>query len=204
MMRYMKSWMKFYMNFPVIPDRRMPMLCDVCKKKEAKIYYTEIINGQKTEQHMCEECAAKQSTFQALSSIAHDKLNLPGMLFGMLDNNQKEETEDVALSCKRCGLTYEEFTKEGNFGCEECYKSFGKVLNKNLRSIHGADHHTGKIPKGYISEAQRLLNQLPESEKLSIQLQQAIEQEEYEEAARLRDRIKELKKGATNHDAKMV
>ena len=192
------------MSSLVIPNRRMPMLCDVCKKKQAKIYYTEIINGKKTEQHMCEECAAKQSTFQALNSIAQDRLNLPGMILGIIDNQKKEEADATLLTCKRCGLTYEEFTKEGHFGCEECYKSFGKVLNKNLRSIHGADHHTGKIPKGYVSEAQRLLNELPESEKLSIQLQQAIEQEEYEEAARLRDRIKELKKGTKNHDAKMV
>lgn len=183
------------------------MLCDVCKKNEAKIYYTEIINGKKTEQHLCEDCATKHSTFKTIGSIGNQEFSLGGMLFGLLENlNKSEETEvsGETSSCKTCGLTYEEFLKNGKFGCPNCYQSFGKVLNKNLRSIHGADMHTGKKPVGYISEATRLVNQLPELEKLSIQLQQAVEQEEYEEAAKLRDRIKELKKGAVDRDAKMV
>lgn len=180
------------------------MLCDVCKKKEATIYYTEIIDNQKKEQHLCEECAAKQSTFQAISSLAKDKFNLQGMLFGLIDSMPKENEKVEAITCKRCNMTYEEFTKEGHFGCPECYDSFGKILNKTFRSIHGADLHTGKRPKGYISTAKRFVDELPEIDKLSIQLQQAIEQEEYEEAARLRDRIKELKRGVTNNDTKMV
>ncbi|MDD5935810.1 MAG: UvrB/UvrC motif-containing protein [Clostridiales bacterium] len=182
------------------------MLCDRCQKNEAKIYYTEIINGKKTEQHLCEECAAKHSTFQALNSLGKEEMNLSGMLFGLLGNiqstNEKEETPIAA--CKNCKMTYEEFTKVGQFGCEECYKSFGRVLNKNLRSIHGADTHTGKQPKGYISEAKRLVNELPEIDKLTIQLQQAIEQEEYEEAAKFRDKIRALKKGANKDNEKMV
>lgn len=206
MRRSMTSWIVSFMSFLVTPDRRMLMLCDVCQKNEAKIYYTEIINGKKTEQHLCESCAAKHSTFKAISALSKDDLNLSGMLFGLLGNVEKEEEkEDIPVkACKKCGLTYEEFTKDGLFGCDECYKSFGKVINKNLRSIHGADTHTGKQPKGYVSEAKRLVNELPEIEKLSIQLQQAIEQEEYEEAAKLRDKIKELKKGAKKDDAKMV
>lgn len=183
------------------------MLCDVCKKKEAKIYYTEIINGKKTEQHLCEDCATEHSTFKAISALSNQEVSLGGMLFGLLGNLNKTEEVEVsseAPSCKTCGLTYEEFLKNGKFGCPNCYQNFGKVLNKNLRSIHGADMHTGKKPVGYISEAKRLVNQLPELEKLSIQLQQAVEQEQYEEAAKLRDRIKELKKGAVDHDAKMV
>jgi protein arginine kinase activator len=183
------------------------MLCDVCKKKEAKIYYTEIINGKKTEQHLCEECATEHSTFKAISALSNQEFSLGGMLFGLLGNiNETEETvvRSEVTSCKNCGLTYEEFLKNGKLGCSGCYQSFGKILIKNLRSIHGADMHTGKKPNGYISEAKRLVNQLPELERLSIQLQQAVEQEEYEEAAKLRDRIKELKKGAVDNDAKMV
>lgn len=198
--------MKLYVSFHAMTDRRIVMLCDRCKKNEAKIYYTEIINGKKTEQHLCEECAAKHSTFQALNSIGKGEVNLSGMLFGLLGNIQstKETDKTPSNACKKCGMTYEQFTKDGQFGCEECYKCFGKVLNKNFRSIHGADTHTGKQPRGYVSEAKRIVDELSEIDKLSIQLQQAIEQEEYEEAAKLRDKIKELKKGANNKDAKMV
>lgn len=183
------------------------MKCDVCKRKDAKIYYTEIINGKKTEQHLCEDCATEHSTFKAINALSNQEFNLGGMLFGLLGNMNKTEETEVSpevSSCKHCGLTYDQFLKGGKLGCPICYQSFGKVLNKNLRSMHGADMHTGKKPVGYVSEATRLVNQLPELEKLSIQLQQAIEQEEYEEAAKLRDRIKELKKGAVGKDAKMV
>lgn len=172
------------------------MLCDICGKKEAKIYYTEIINGKKKEQHLCSDCASKNSSFLNFPQGDGNDLSLGGMLFGLLDSigKQQNEEEIPITKCKSCGLSYEEFLKLGKFGCEDCYSSFGKVLSKNFRSIHGADTHTGKKPKGYESEMNRIVNELPEEEKLTIQLQQAIEQEEYEEAARIRDRIRELKK----------
>ncbi|ABX43814.1 UvrB/UvrC motif-containing protein [Lachnoclostridium phytofermentans] len=172
------------------------MLCDICGKKEAKIYYTEILNGKKTEQHLCSECAAKNSSFLNFPQGDGSDPTLGGMLFELLESIEKQQNEEEIpiTKCKSCGLSYEEFLKQGKFGCADCYSSFGKVLNKNFRSIHGADTHTGKKPKGYESEMNRLINELSEEEKLTIQLQQAIEQEEYEEAARIRDRIRELKK----------
>ncbi len=171
------------------------MLCDICGKKEAKIYYTEIINGKKKEQHLCSDCAGKNSPFLNFPQGEGKDFSLGGMLFGLIDSMGKQQNEEEIpiTKCKSCGLSYEEFLKQGKFGCADCYSSFGKVLNKNLRSIHGADTHTGKKPKGYESEMNRIIKELPEQEKLAIQLQQAIEQEEYEEAARIRDRIRELK-----------
>lgn len=171
------------------------MLCDICGKKEAKIYYTEIIQGKKKEQHLCEDCAAKNSSFPNFSKGDGNDITLGGMLFGLLDSLGKQQTNELPITkCKSCGLSYDEFLKQGKFGCADCYSSFGKVINKNFRSIHGADTHTGKKPKGYESVANRIIKELPEEEKLAIQLQQAIEQEEYEEAAKIRDRIRALKK----------
>lgn len=173
------------------------MLCDVCGKREAKIYYTEIINGKKTEQHLCEECAAEHTSFRLKDPFSNKEFTLGGLLSGILDSYNstgKEKDEKQHVACKTCGLTYEEFLQKECFGCKDCYHSFGKLLNKTFKRIHGAETHTGKKPKGYVSETNRILNELPEVDKLSIQLQQAIEQEAFEEAAKLRDRIRELRK----------
>ena len=180
------------------------MLCDVCGKKEAKIYYTEIIGGKKKEQHLCEDCAMDQSSFKLLNSSNPNEVSLGGMLFGILDSIGKKESgkETPITKCKSCGLRYEEFRKLGKFGCADCYTSFGKILNENLRSIHGADMHTGKRPKGYESPTEKIINQLPELDKLAMQLQRAIEQEEYEEAAKLRDRIRALKENEEKESTK--
>lgn len=183
------------------------MLCDVCNKREAKIYYTEIINGKKSEQHLCEECAAEHTSFKIKNPLTNKEFSIGGLLSGILESynlveNKEENTSEPA--CKNCGMKYNEFLEQGKFGCASCYQSFGKLLSKSFRTIHGADVHTGKKPKGYISETNRIVNGLSEQEKLSIQLQQAIEQEEFEEAARIRDVIKELKKKeeveASNHE----
>lgn len=172
------------------------MQCDVCKKREAKIYYTEIVNGKKKEQHLCEVCAAEYTSIKIKNPLTNKEFSIGGLLSGILESYNAAENKEEKVPenvCKKCGMHYNEFLEQGKFGCAECYQSFGKLLSKSFRTIHGADIHTGKKPKGYISETNRIINGLSEIEKLSIQLQQAIEQEEFEEAARLRDLLKELK-----------
>lgn len=172
------------------------MLCDICNKREAKIYYTEIINGKKKEQHLCEECASEHSSFMVRNPFTNQDFSIGGLLSGILESystvENNEEVGEVPV-CKYCGMKYNEFLEHGRFGCAKCYQSFGKLLGKSFRTLHGADVHTGKKPKGYVSETNRIVNGLSEYDKLSIQLQQAIEQEEFEEAARLRDAMKALK-----------
>ncbi|WP_066715570.1 UvrB/UvrC motif-containing protein [Clostridium sp. Marseille-P299] len=182
------------------------MLCDVCNKREAKIYYTEIVNGKKKEQHLCEECAAEHTSFKIKNPITNQEFTIGGLLSGILESystsdNKEESSSEV--TCIKCGLKYSEFLNHGKFGCAGCYHSFGKMLPKSFRSIHGAELHTGKRPKGYISETNRIVNSLSEYEKLSIQLQRAIEQEEFEEAAKIRDAMKAIKNNEvepSNHE----
>ncbi len=176
------------------------MLCDRCQKRDAKVLYTEIINGMKKEQHLCEECATDYTSFQMEKPLMNSDLTLGDLLSTLLDNytsSDKKRTGGGApsLTCNHCGTTYEEFIQKGRFGCSECYRSFNGQLGKTLKSIQGAELHTGKRPKGFVSVASDLVNKgISETEKLSILLQEAIEKEEFEEAARLRDLIKQLKK----------
>ena len=176
------------------------MLCDICHKREAKIYYTEIINGEKKDQHLCEECAAEHTSFQVKMPVKGE-FTLGNLLSSILQgyyNNEEQKQEENANPnpvCPRCGMSYEEFLKTGLLGCADCYKSFGSAILGSLKNIQGSELHTGKRPKGYVKvkEVSKPIKELSEIDKLTIRLQQAVEREEFEEAARLRDEIRARK-----------
>ncbi|MDO5520686.1 MAG: UvrB/UvrC motif-containing protein [bacterium] len=182
------------------------MLCDKCKKRQAIIYYTEIINGIKKEQHLCEECAAKYADFELGLSKANKELSLGGLLSSILGNYSasnptvKEDELEAVIQCERCGMTYDAFLQGGKFGCAECYTSFGKQLEKSFRQIHGATSHIGKRPKGFVSQTDKIINDLSEIDRLSIRLQDAIEKEEFDQAVCLRDQIRALKAKEESHN----
>lgn len=182
------------------------MLCEKCHKREARIYYTEIIGGKKKEQYLCETCASQYTSFQIEKNGVD--VNLSGLLGSILssyygEKAQVPENTEKTKACPSCGMTYEEVLKTGKLGCAECYHNFGEMIERTLRQIQGADSHIGKRPdsqplteaveKPEPAEAETKLSQI---EKLHFQLQQAIEKEEFEEAARLRDEIRGLTKEA--------
>lgn len=180
------------------------MLCNNCKKREAKIYYTEIANGEKKEQHLCEECAAEYTSFFVMDNLQNKEFFLGGLLAGLLEGFTAKTEEPTVKTeepaCNNCGMTLDTFFKSGHFGCAKCYESFGKNLPRMLRNVQGGDTHNGKKPKGYIppertSEEKRAV--LTEQDKLRLKLQQAIEKEEFEEAAKLRDAIKLINTNST-------
>jgi protein arginine kinase activator len=183
------------------------MLCDRCQKRDAKILYTEIINGVKKEQHLCEECATDYTSFQMEKPLLNSDLTLGDLLSTLLDGyaaSEKKQSGETTPSviCENCGTSYEEFLQKGRFGCAQCYQSFnaGGQLGKTLKGIQGAEIHTGKRPKGFVTAGtDRRFKDFTETEKLSLKLQEAIEKEEFEEAARLRDLIKQMKKEETSN-----
>lgn len=183
------------------------MLCDRCQKRDAKILYTEIINGVKKEQHLCEECATDYTSFQMEKPLLNSDLTLGDLLSTLLDNYKTSDKrsygeDNPTLTCKNCGITYEEFIQKGRFGCSECYKSFYGQLGKTFKGIQGSEVHTGKRPKGYVTNVpNKVAKDFTEVEKLSLRLQEAIEKEEFEEAARLRDLIKQMKMEEETHNA---
>lgn len=183
------------------------MLCDRCQKRDAKILYTEIINGVKKEQHLCEECATDYTSFQMEKPLLNSDLTLGDLLSTLLDNykasDKKRYGEDYStFTCNNCGMTYEEFVQRGRFGCSDCYRTFYNQLGKTFKGIQGAEVHTGKRPKGYVTNVNnRVAKELTELEKLTLKLQESIEKEEFEEAARLRDLIKQMKKEEETHNA---
>lgn len=158
------------------------MLCNECGKNEANVHVTQIINGKKTETHLCEECAKKNQTF------FNSNFSMENLFSSMLNNAFNSTTYLPSKGCSKCGMTYDEFRNIGKFGCSDCIDTFKPKLMPIVKNIQGYDIHSGKIPKraGGSFKIQK------DIEKLKAQLKYAIENEEYEKAAQLRDKIREM------------
>jgi len=173
------------------------MLCDICKKNPATVHLTEIIDEQMNELHLCEDCARHKST------AMEQQFGLSDLLAGMADfEKPNKDEENVAVKCPNCNLTYADFKKIGRLGCGECYNVFRKYLAPLLKRIHGSSQHAGKAPlkEKAIPRPGRKKAGIGE---LKTELQKAIQKENFEEAARLRDQIKKisLEQKKVNHES---
>lgn len=165
------------------------MLCQQCQKRVANVHYTHIINGQKAEMYLCEQCANEKGKYGFSPNI-----NLGEFLWGIqgLGGNSgfSKKTPQEEVRCDVCGMSFKDFRKTGRLGCGNCYNTFRDSLSPILRRIHGSNEHKGKVPGTEL----RATNAMGELEKLKAELKAAIGKEEYEKAAELRDRIKEMEK----------
>jgi protein arginine kinase activator len=162
------------------------MLCDICKKNPATVHLTEIIDEQMNELHLCEDCARHKS------AAMEQQFGLSDLLAGMADFEKPEKDEEkVIVKCPNCNLSYADFKKIGRLGCGGCYVVFRKYLAPLLKRIHGSNQHAGKaaLKEKNISRPARKMADLGD---LKAELQKAIQNENFEEAARLRDQIKKI------------
>lgn len=168
------------------------MKCERCKENEATIIAIQINNGKTQEVHICEKCAQENS-----SNNLAIPMSFQDFFQGILDiigmNSQYNYYTNGKISiesnCHVCGMTYSEFKKTGRLGCENCYRTF-KQLDTVLKNMQGSNKHLGKIPNRGRSE----LVVKRELDKLRQQLSEAIKTEKYEDAARLRDKIRAIEK----------
>lgn len=194
------------------------MLCSMCHKNEAVICYTEIINGVKKEQYLCPECAAKYTSFDSDTlGMAPGNLlaSLLTSVLGQTGIAAEDDAKKTNLVCPKCGMTYNEFLKYSKFGCPECVHTFGFLLDDYFKKIQGSCEHCGKVyhggetvfipditavaGDGSTSAAPEMAPAVRVNDKdskevasLKKKLDKAIRDEEYEEAARLRDEIRAL------------
>lgn len=171
------------------------MICQSCNQQVATVHLTEIMNKQKKEVHLCEECSRQKGiSYKANISVKE--------LFSHLTAPKSDtkaskasaaEAEDAqadlqTMTCPACGISFGEFRSTGRLGCPEDYRHFKKGLTQLLDKIHGATKHVGKTP-GQVSEPATWSETIV---KLRRELDQAIKAEKYEQAARLRDSINNL------------
>ena len=187
------------------------MKCENCGKNEANVKYTQIINGEKKQMVLCEECSKKLG-------ISDIHFNMP-ISFNSFLEDFFDDMNDVSfmpslgagnkeLKCSKCGLTWDDFLHTGNLGCSNCYDEFEARLNPILRSLQGATSHIGRLgdviegndikPNLYDKENKNSIEEsknISKVDELKEELKQAIKEERYEEAAKLRDEIKNLENG---------
>lgn len=204
------------------------MLCEICGENEATFHYSEVVNGNKTEHHLCSECAAKTDISYYTNLLDGDG-RLGQLLSGLLGMPIGGEQDDpkTHVVCPGCHLSYGEFIKNSAFGCAECYNVFGPLLDDSIKKIQGSVNHQGKKPYRLMKSMRSMnasvneadtdsnvnaggildtgdnagkLEKKPTKAALSHEidvmdkrLRQAVLEEDFEEAARLRDHIKDLK-----------
>ena len=155
--------------------------CQTCGKA-ATVHITKIVNGQKQEMHLCQECSEKQQV------LKNQELNLAVILQTMIGQHVGGSTDELArLTCPTCGIKYMEFRADGRLGCPKDYEVFRVGLEPILQRIHRAGRHVGKRP----DRSPERQDQAAEMARLRKQLRDAIDSEAYEEAARLRDLIRQ-------------
>lgn len=168
------------------------MVCDICGKNEATVHLTEIVNGQVTELHLCEECAREKG------EQMEQHFGIADLLAGLADlSSGMEIEEEISLKCDNCKMSYQNFKKIGRFGCSSCYEAFKKYVPSLLKRIHGSTKYVGEVPR--TKEYQVVKDEL---EELRRKLQEAIDREEYEQAAKIRDKIRDLEKARGKKDEK--
>jgi protein arginine kinase activator len=156
------------------------MKCQLCTN-EATVHFTKVVNKKATKLHLCAACAAQQQ----IPSLG--ELSLSAILQSLIGQHVGALSEELSrLTCPACGIRYMEFRREGRLGCPADYAVFRAGLEPILERVHRAVRHVGKAPRRHRSG-----RRAPDTLALRQALRRAVEAENYEEAARLRDAIRE-------------
>lgn len=171
------------------------MVCQDCKKREAQVHLTQIVNNEKTSLNLCKQCAAARGFHSPLDSVPFPLAEILSGIAAATPNVAKEDPADQ-ITCSGCGLTFNMFTRQGRFGCGECYRAFRPRLEPIMRKIHGASLHRGQSPVAMITAGHEA-DAVPvrEEERLEAELTKAIDSEDFERAAELRDKLKTIRDG---------
>lgn len=154
------------------------MLCEECGERNAEVIMTTVVDGQSTSRHLCRECVKKFKAGdpQAVLAAVMSALAL------------KRQATVPEITCPRCGETYAEFQKTGMLGCAACYTAFRKELTPLITRVQGRAQHAGRRPPVSQEDQDRLTRM----EELRAQMEAAVAEENFEEAARLRDELRAM------------
>jgi protein arginine kinase activator len=163
------------------------MKCQQCDRP-ATFHITELTGGKLQEVHLCEEHARQYLTRSSSAGPAEN----PTMAAALAQHMQVGQTaEELARldqqSCPVCGVTFYEFRSQGRLGCPHDYVAFEQQLEPLILNIHGETEHVGKTPKGGPGNSQKRTELI----RLRREMKEAIAEENYEQASRLRDRIRQ-------------
>ena len=167
------------------------MLCQNCGKYEATTHVKRIINGEAAEAHLCSDCARALGYTDVFGGFGNVFGDLLGSFFG---EPTPSSISARTVRCEKCGSSFNDIIESGKIGCAECYKTFYDKLLPSLQRIHGKTKHEGKFPNRVSVENEKANN----LNKLEEELKEAIETQNFEKAATLRDKINALKEDGNN------
>ncbi|MDP2479019.1 MAG: UvrB/UvrC motif-containing protein [Candidatus Palauibacterales bacterium] len=164
------------------------MRCDNCGEREAEIHLTQIVDSELTTLHLCSECAGEKGV---PTQVGLGSAPLTDFLAQMEKGTSDSALSVEAEACPYCGTTAADFRRTGRLGCSQCWAHFEPKLRALLRRIHGSTQHVGKL---YLGAAEEDVGVDADARigTLRRRLERAIELEDFETAADLRDRIREL------------
>lgn len=159
------------------------MLCDVCRERDATVQLTHAVKGEVSVLHLCQQCAAERGIETSVSTPLKNLIAdyLPAV------QQQAALAHAESLQCSFCGMTLRDFRQTGRLGCAHCYGTFEQSLRELLRRLHGNARHVGR---SYEPPPPDLRVETAALGELRERLRRAIENEEFELAAKLRDQIK--------------
>ena len=162
------------------------MICQKCQQKPATVHMQQIVNGTKTEMHLCQDCSTQIETPISIDALFNGLL---GSFLSMASEKQCNHKQPRVHyePCPSCGMTYEGFkTGGGKLGCAACYRVFSRELDSILKNVQASVKHEGKFPQKY----GHALFQKKEAVRLRGLMRKAVEEENFEEAAKLRDELR--------------
>lgn len=159
------------------------MICENCGKNQANTHFKSIVNGKHIEMSLCSDCAKAMGIGNMFTHTATDFSSFLGSFFG-----DGLPSRTSATRCKSCGTSFADIARSGKVGCADCYTNFYDELLPSIQKIHGNIQHTGKVANGVDIK----VKVTREIEKTKQQLAQAVKEQNFELAAKLRDKINEL------------
>lgn len=164
------------------------MLCCVCKEKEAKVHLTQIVGEKMQKVDLCEQCAAQKGVNDPTG------FSLADLLLGLGASQEMEQASGGAdAKCPNCGFSQADFKKAGRLGCSECYVTFSEGLESLLKTMHKGTRHVGKSPQS-AQQSRELADKIKSLEK---KLAKAVADEDFEQAAAMRDELKTTRERLT-------
>jgi protein arginine kinase activator len=161
--------------------------CDRCSAREATVRLTHVVEGEARTQELCEQCAAEQG-ITVPGATAQTPLG--GFLSALWKGAEQEALGLATGGCPGCGATFADFRESGRLGCAECWRAFEPALRILIRRYHGSTHHLGR--RHLTQGASQGLGRVDAVHDLRERLRQAVDVEDFELAARLRDQLKEV------------
>jgi protein arginine kinase activator len=155
----------------------------MCKEKEATVFLTQIVGDKVQKVDLCEECAKHKGVNDPAG------FSLADLLLGLGASQELEQASGGAdLKCPKCGFTQADFKKAGRLGCADCYATFAEGLEGLLKTMHKGTRHVGKVPTA-LQQSRDLAERMKTLQK---KLSKAVEDENFEQAALLRDEIRQM------------